>query len=329
MNEDKKVSVIIPAYNAEKTIERTLNSIIGGGYRNIEVLVVNDGSTDATADIVKKYIDCDNRVRMVYQQNLGCGSAKCRGIKECSGDYIAFCDADDWFEYNFLQEHIKHLEKYKCEISMCQTHISNAIHTGYNELIEIKKKPYLVKDYIQYDGISVSLCDKVFKREVLDNDEICNDFRYADDLYMNYIACKYANSIVKFNTTKYNWFNNTSSLSRGKFNHVRIDNDFSAWKRIIGDCKKNYPELEKTARLSSELWICGTYRSMVNGHYHDKKQEDRIAKYIRQDGLEVFKAEKNKRNKAFLRIAYVSFPLARVVWYSMNGCRRVVKNLRR
>jgi glycosyltransferase involved in cell wall biosynthesis len=328
MNE-KKVSVIVPAYNAEKTIERTLNSICGGGYQNIEVLVVNDGSTDATADIVKTFIERDNRVRMISQINSGIGAARCKGIKESLGDYIAFCDSDDWFDSNYLQEHMSHLEKYDCDISMCRTHISNAIDTGNNEEIEIKEKSAIVEDYLKYDGISVSLWDKVFKNEVLKNEDIDNDFRYSEDLYMNYVACKYANRIIKFNTTKYNWFNNSESLSRGKFNIVKLETDFSVWNRIITDCQKNYPQLEETARLSSELWICGTYRLMVTHHYHDKKQERRIAKYIRQDGLKVLKAEKNKRNKAFLRLAYISFPLARIVWCSRNGCRRIIKKLLR
>lgn len=109
--EKYKVTVVVPAYNAEKTIERTLNSILQGEYRNIEVLVVNDGSTDRTAEIVKSFMEQDNRVKLISQVNCGCGAAKCRGIKESSGDYIAFCDADDWLDSNFLQEHIKHLEK--------------------------------------------------------------------------------------------------------------------------------------------------------------------------------------------------------------------------
>ena len=116
---------------------------------------------------------------------------------------------------------------------------------------------------------------------------------------MNYMACAYANRIVKFNTTKYNWYNNPNSLSRGKFDPVKLECDLSARNRIISDCKVNYPDLEETARLSSELWICGTYRLMVNCHYHNQKQEDMIAKYIRQDGIKVLKAEKNKRNKRF------------------------------
>lgn len=324
--EKNKVSVVVPAYNAEKTIERCILSVTRG-YQNIEVIVIDDGSTDGTADIVKSLMAQDNRIAMIQQENLGIGVARCRAIMESSGEYIAFCDSHDWFENNYLQEHVKHLEKYGAEISMCRTHISSVVDPGNSDEVTIKEKANIVKDYLNYDGISVSLWDKVFRREVLDNDEIRNDFRYSEDLYMNYIACKHANRIVKFNTTKYNWFYNTMSLSRSQFNPLKLECDFGAWDRIIKDCKMNYPTFEESARLSSELWICGTYRLMVTCHYHNREQEKRIARYIRQDGSKVLKAEKNKNNRAFLRLAYVSFPFARIVWYAKNGCKTMIKSI--
>ena len=271
----------------------------------------------------------DSRVRLFSQENSGVGASRCRGIKESSGDYIAFCDSDDWFEFDYLKEHIAHLQKYNAEISMCRTQLSDSKDFGNSNEIIIKEKPTIVRDYLKYNGISVSLWDKVFKKEVLDNKEIYNNYRYSEDLYMNYVAIKPANRLVKFNTTRYNWYNNPASLSRRSFNPEKLKCDFNAWNKIITDCKQNYPDLEETARLSSELWICGTFRLMVNCHYHDKEQEKRIAKYIRQDGVKVLKAEKNKRNKIFLCLAYVSFPLARSLWYIMSSCRMVLKTAKR
>lgn len=298
-----------------------------GGYQNVEIIVINDGSTDDTEQLVREISDKDNRVKVISQQNCGVGVAKSRGVRESTGDYIAFCDSDDWFEFNYLQEHIAHLKEYNADISMCRTQISNCPDTGNSNELIIKDTPNIVSDYLHYSGITVSLWDKVFKRCVLDLDEIENDYRYSEDLFMNYVACKYAKRFVYFNTTKYNWFNNVTSLSRGRFNPVKLECDFASWKRIIDDCHKNHPELEENARLSSEMWICGTYRYTVTCHFHDKEMEDHIAKYIRQDGIKVLGAEKNCRNKIFLVFAYFSFPLARYVWYLMNGIKKVIKEL--
>ena len=290
----------------------------GGGYYFIEIIVVNDGSTDSTQTIVENIAKDDNRIILINKENGGVGSARSKGIKESIGDYIAFCDSDDWYDNNFLEEHIKHLERYDADISQCRTLISSAKDVGNNERITIMDMNSFVSEYLNYNCVSVSLWDKVYKREVLNNREIFNSLHYSEDLYMNYVACKYAKRIVKFNTTKYNWFNNTSSLSRGKFNPMKLESDFQVWGTIIEDCKKSYPELAETARISSELWICGTFRYMISCRYHNKELEKDIKTYIRQDGRKPLKAEKNKRNKAFLRIALFSFPVARLVWGTKN-----------
>lgn len=138
----------------------------------------------------------------------------------------------------------------------------------YNREVEVIEGD-LIQRYLTFGGISVFLWDKVFRRDCIFKPELLNSLRFAEDLFMNYVACKYATRIVKFDTTKYNWFFNPNSLSRGTFNPVRVENDFESWNLIIEDCKKYRPDLEEIARLSSELWLCGTYRSMVSTHYHN------------------------------------------------------------
>lgn len=111
MKEQPLVSVIIPAYNAEKYIKEAIESVLNQTYKNIELIVVDDGSTDNTAEIVKKYLN-DPRVKYIYQENKGLAGARNTGIKKAKGDYIAFLDADDFYlpekiekEVKFLKEH--------------------------------------------------------------------------------------------------------------------------------------------------------------------------------------------------------------------------------
>ena len=103
-----KVSVIIPAYNAEATLAAALNSVLAQTFADFEVLVVNDGSTDSTASIVKNYID--PRIRLVSQANRGLPGARNSGIRHASGEFLAFLDADDLWLPNKLERHVGHLE---------------------------------------------------------------------------------------------------------------------------------------------------------------------------------------------------------------------------
>ena len=324
MKQDK-ISVVVPVFNGEATIERCLASILGGGYQNLEVIVVNDGSTDGTRVLVEAMASKDPRIRLINQKNQGCGNAKSAGARASCGDYISFCDADDWYEPNFLEEHHRHITKYDADISQCLTHQTESAPPIYSDEIEILQDDLLGR-YLQYQSISVTLWDKLYKRELLDCPGIESDLRAADDLYMNYVASRKCRRIVKFSTTSYNWYCRSDSLSRQSFNPATLKNDFASWKRIIDDCRVNYPHLEETARLSSELWIAGTYRSMVNSHYHNAELEKKIAAYIRQDGIKkTLAAEHNKANKRFIRLALVSMPLARYAWYAVGGIKYLAK----
>ena len=109
-NSQPRVSVIIPAYNAEKTLEETLNSVVSQSYKNIEVVVVDDGSTDRTAKIVEKFSQEHQNIRLVQIQNSGVAKARNAGIKESQGKYVAPIDADDLWHPKRIEMHVQALE---------------------------------------------------------------------------------------------------------------------------------------------------------------------------------------------------------------------------
>ena len=95
---ERLVSVIIPAYNAEKYIRSCVESVINQDYKNIEVIVVNDGSIDKTEDVVKSMAEDDSRIVLINQQNKGASAARNNGLQSCKGEYVFFLDSDDWIE---------------------------------------------------------------------------------------------------------------------------------------------------------------------------------------------------------------------------------------
>jgi glycosyltransferase involved in cell wall biosynthesis len=109
------ISVIVPVYNAEKTIRRTAASIRAQTYRNLEILLVDDGSSDSTPEILKELSEQDRRIRVIRQENAGAGAARNRGIREASGEYVGFIDADDRIEaemYDLLyQAAVRHADQ--------------------------------------------------------------------------------------------------------------------------------------------------------------------------------------------------------------------------
>ena len=98
------VSIVIPAYNAEKTIDKCLNSVHNQNYFNWECIVINDGSEDDTLSIIETWVKQDNRIKVYTQENGGMGAARNTGIDYASGEWITFVDSDDWLEYNYVYE---------------------------------------------------------------------------------------------------------------------------------------------------------------------------------------------------------------------------------
>ncbi len=100
---EKKVSVIVPIYNAEKYLNKCLESIIGQTYKNLEIILVDDGSSDNSPTICDAWAQIDSRIRVIHKKNGGVSSARNAGIDLAQGDYIGFVDADDWIEPNMYE----------------------------------------------------------------------------------------------------------------------------------------------------------------------------------------------------------------------------------
>lgn len=134
----EKVSIIIPAYNAEKTLERCIDSIINQSYKNIEIIIINDGSVDNTFSIIKKYSELDNRIIAINQYNRGVSYSRNYGIRISSGDYISFVDADDWIEKSFIERLVSTIKEKNTDFVRCNYYIENSDSRVKAELYDLK-----------------------------------------------------------------------------------------------------------------------------------------------------------------------------------------------
>ena len=113
-----KISVIIPVYNVEKFLRKCLNSVRFQTYSNLEIICIDDGSTDRSFEILQEFASQDNRFVVIKQKNRGAGAARNRGIKLATGDYITFVDSDDWILLDLYETFVKKLEKSEVDIYM-------------------------------------------------------------------------------------------------------------------------------------------------------------------------------------------------------------------
>ena len=113
---DKKLSIIMPAYNVEKYVGKAISSILSQDYKNLELLIVDDGSTDETAKIAKRYSANDVRAIVLSKQNGGLSDARNYGLERATGDYVLFVDSDDFIEPNTIGKLMKHSNDHALDV---------------------------------------------------------------------------------------------------------------------------------------------------------------------------------------------------------------------
>ncbi len=113
------ISVIIPVYNVERDLQRCLDSVIAQTYSHIEILLVDDGSTDNSCMICDRYAGIDSRISVIHQKNGGVGKARNAGLDAATGDYISFVDADDWLEPEMLEKLLQKAQAADASVAIC------------------------------------------------------------------------------------------------------------------------------------------------------------------------------------------------------------------
>lgn len=207
------ISIIIPIFNAEKYLERMLNSIINQSYKDYEVLMVDDGSTDKSAEICKKIAESDSRFKYYYQDNKGVSYARNTGLSKASGEYIGFVDADDKVDANYLDILLEGCEL--SDISVCDT----VIETDNVEINRFTGDGIFTRE----EGLNALLCRKIinsgpcsklYKRSLLEGITFPSMKTY-EDIIFNLHAFKKANTVTVSSKTQYHYIeNNGGAMSR-------------------------------------------------------------------------------------------------------------------
>lgn len=169
------ISVIVPVYNVEDYLDRCIDSIIKQTYKNIEIIIVDDGSTDKSKNICEKYKKKDKRIKLYKTTNKGSSYARNYAIKKSKGKYLAFVDSDDYIENNMIEILYNNLIKEKADISCCtfyEVYKNKIIKKINNENYYVMNNIETIKKSFLDDGLSVYLWNKLYKRELFNGIEL-------------------------------------------------------------------------------------------------------------------------------------------------------------
>lgn len=262
--ENIKISVILPIYNGEKFLKRCITSIISQEYKNLELILINDGSTDETRQICEEYKSIDSRIKLINKKNEGVSKARNSGLEIATGKYVAFIDSDDWLEKETYGNAIKKMEEKNIDIlKFSYIKEYGKVRKSYNYTINtnvvIQKKDYDKKVYpymfSTYDMSSV--CMTIFKREILDNIKFDSNLKYGEDFLFTTQAIVKSESIYVDPNFYYHYFCNNESATnkRDKELHmVKIKDIILANNKLFDELENKKELLElKNQRLLKEL----------------------------------------------------------------------------
>lgn len=227
------ISVIVPVYNVEKYLKECIESVIGQTYSDIEIVLVDDGSTDCSKDICDKYACQDERVQVIHKENSGNTSARKEGIRHCHGEYIAFVDADDWLDLDMFRQMLAAgdgadmivfaaYEEYGSFQRVKAGSVAEGFYSG-DKLLNLAS--YMMMNGAFYvHGISTNLWGKLFKRSIIGKVQMSvpNSITYGEDAACVYPCILNAESVYVSNTPLYHYRIRQGSIVHGS--HIGINN---------------------------------------------------------------------------------------------------------
>lgn len=202
-----KISVIVPAYNSESTIERCLKSLIKQTYNNMEIIVINDGSTDKTDEIIRRIVaENFDKIKYISRENKGIGFTRNEGLKNATGDLIGFTDSDDFvepdmFEKMFLKMTESNADIVICNYNVCNLNSKNKVDIKLPNIVSFDDYPQII------NKIDFAPWNKLYKKELFNDVFFPENLKYED---LNTIIKVFSKSkkIVKLNDYLYNYLIN-------------------------------------------------------------------------------------------------------------------------
>ncbi|GAB6168244.1 glycosyltransferase family 2 protein [Clostridium carnis] len=318
------ITVIVPVYNVQKYLSKCIDSIINQTYRDLEIILVNDGSTDISGEICDKYKLKDDRIRVIHKKNGGLSEARNAGLDVAKGDYIAFLDSDDWVDKELYDTLYKLSTKYNSDISICNFKYCHneeeKLNNSYKEIvysnIDAMKQIY-DKNYIQI----IVAWNKLYKREIF------NDLRYPkgkihEDEFLTPIILYKANKISYIEKELIYYRQTPNSIMNREFNITRLDYLEALDNRINFFKSNNLNYLYKQTVATKVSILIKFYYKVKESNIDNKfqvmeKLNNDLAK-MKYDYINMY-----SKNKIQILIFKFSPELYKVLVYFFSQIRRI------
>jgi len=293
---DKLISVIVPVYNVYKYVDKCIESIINQSYKNLDIILVDDGSTDGSGDICENYKNKDKRISVIHKKNGGLSDARNFGLKYAKGEYLTLVDADDLIRSDMIEGLLKAAIENNADISLGNFE-KCSLEYGLEKLNNIKKdflldvkllpREYLTGnkfDISNHTLITVAWC-KLYKKHLFEN-IVFPYGKLHEDEFTTYKLLDKSNKIIFVDEPYYFYVQREDSIMSKKFNKKRMDLLDACIQKMEDYIKENKFEKYTNSFLGYRTFILHLMKMIDESEDYSLKEMKKYIKYYRKTYLE-------------------------------------------
>lgn len=306
------ISVIVPVYNVERYLRKCIDSIINQSYINLEIILVNDGSTDSSLKICEQYHIKDSRIKLIDKKNGGLSDARNVGLDIATGQFITFVDSDDFIDLDMIEYLYKLLDQSDADISVCQRKEIKEENGDVRIHLVISPDTIVgnencMKAFFTNQSIDTVAWGKLYKREIFNGIRYPKG-KYHEDVFTTYLLIARSNCISIGNQHKYNYLLRNNSISKSSFQLKHLD-AIEGNKVRSKFIQKYYPSCKTYANsgiiYATNVCVIRMIKTQNNSlHIIEKMQKN-----YRDYEWDFLKGKSSFKAKVFSIMAYINLKL--------------------
>ena len=271
------VSILVPVYNAAPYLGECVASLTRQTYTDLQIVLINDGSTDNSMDVLKELSRNDGRIEVYSQPNRGVATTRSHLLDKAKGDFVLFVDSDDWIELDTVQRLVDEQARGDYDI------VSFQMNTPAVDDDRQSDRTSVVQLFLEHVTFRGSLCDKLIRRELFKGVEIDQTVSYGEDAFIVWQVLLKARRVSVLKDVFYHYTVNENSLSRQRFNGKKFS-AYTTWERICADTDETWPQFSDVAHARFACEMTQILRDAAGSGYPHNSNVRLLQEQVRRNG---------------------------------------------
>ena len=318
---DCLVSILLPCYNVESFLSQCLESLTYQTHRHLQIILIDDGSTDNTWQIMQEYAAKDSRIEIYHQDNQGVATTRNHLLEKVKGEYVLFVDSDDWVELDMVEFLVRQIEQEQADIVTCGMVVNDTPINQVKVSKECWNQEKVIYEFLRHVSFSGSLWNKLLKSSLLHNIQFHCGISYGEDALFVWNVLQRVQRVVFTDKILYHYRKNSQSISRQQWKPDKKGTGHMVWQEICSDVELSWCKYLSIARARfalEDMW--GLYFAALANYKYDSFIQ------IRQDNIRANLIYIKSSKLDSLDKYWVAWILCR--WYGFGALLRVVNKLK-